>query len=88
MSLSSSQLETITRQVYRQYPDLQGSRPSVQRQSVGAEAKSGRSVAGAKTRYVVTYRSSGRAADGRTIQRIVRATTDENGRVLKMSTSK
>jgi hypothetical protein len=88
MSLNSAQLDAIARQVYRQYPELQGERPSVQRQSGAAEAKSGRPATAGKDRYVVTFKGSRRTADGRTILRIVRATTDERGRVLKISTSK
>jgi hypothetical protein len=88
MSLSPAQLESISKQVFRQYPDVKGSRPSVQKQAVASEAKNGVPAANGKTRYVVTYKGSGRAPDGRTIQRVVRATTDENGRIIKMSTSK
>jgi hypothetical protein len=88
MSLNTSQLDAITRQVYRQFPELKGERPSVQRQAIEPEAKSKRLGAAAKERYVLTYKGSRRTPDGRTLVRIVRATADERGRILKISTSK
>ena len=88
MSLTSTQLDAIARQVYRQFPELQGQRPSVHRQTVGPAAKSGRAAPAANQRYVLTFKGSGRTPDGRTLARIVRATADERGRILKISTSK
>jgi hypothetical protein len=87
MSLTSAQVEAVARQVYRQYPEVQGQKPSVQRQSAAAASKNGR-TGGQSGGYVVTFKASRRTPDGRTLTRIVRATTDERGKVLKISTSK
>ncbi len=88
MSLTSSQLDAIARQVYRRFPELRGESPSVQRQIGGPEAKSGRPGGPVKERYVVTFKGSLQTPDGRRLYRIVRATADERGRVLKITTSK
>ena len=88
MSLTTSQLDAIARQVYRQFPEVRGERPAVQRQAMPDAAKTGRQADAAKDRYVVTFKSGRKTADGRTLVRIVRATADERGRILKISTSK
>ena len=88
MSLNSSQVDSIARQVYRRFPEMRGQSPSVQRQILAAEAKSGKAGGPAKERYVLTFRGSQSTPDGRRLTRIVRATADERGRVLKISTSK
>lgn len=84
MSLSATQLDSISRQVYRQFPELRGERPSVQRQAVAAAKGKG----DGPERYVLTFKGSRSTPDGRTLARIVRATADERGRILKISTSK
>lgn len=81
MSLSSSQIDSIARQVYGQFPDVKGARPNVQTQ------------AGAKTpnsaqRFVLTFKGSGQGPGGKTIPRIVRVVADERGKVIKISTSR
>jgi hypothetical protein len=82
MSLSSSHIESIARQVYSQFPEIKGARPSVQKQ---AGAKSG---AGDANQFVLTFKGSGQGPGGQTIQRIVRVVADERGKVLKISTSR
>ncbi|MGQ0600232.1 MAG: hypothetical protein ACT4QE_00890 [Anaerolineales bacterium] len=80
MSLSSTQIESIARQVYGQFPDVKGVRPSVQGQSP--------KTPNARTQFVLTFKGSAQAGSGRTIQRIVRVVADERGNVVKMSTSR
>ena len=80
MALSSNQIENIARQVYGQFPDVKGARPSVQGQT--PKSPNGR------PQFVLTFRGSGQGAGGRTIQRIVRVVADERGKVVKMSTSR
>jgi hypothetical protein len=88
MSLTSAQVDAIARQVYRQYPEVQGQRPSVQRQAAAPGSKSTRPGSSQKDHFVVTFKGRQATPDGRTIVRIVRATTDERGKILKISTSK
>ena len=83
MSLSSSQIDTISRQIYRQFPEVRDARPMVQSQ---AGAKSARTAS--PEQFVLTFRGSGQGASGRTINRIVRVVADQGGKVLKVSTSR
>lgn len=82
MGLTTAILDAIARQVYRQFPEVQGVRPSVQPQS---GAKSGGAGGG---QFVLTFRGSGQGPAGQSIQRIVRVVADERGKVLKISTSR
>ncbi len=81
MSLSASQIDAISRQVYGQFPDLKGARPAVQLQA-------GAKTAEVTPRFLLTFKSNGRGPGGQTIQRIVRVVADERGRVVKISTSR
>ncbi len=82
MALTTTQIDSISRQVYRQFPEVKGVAPSVQNQSA---AKSSGSALG---RIVLTFRGSGRGPTGQAIQRIVRVVADERGKVIKISTSR
>jgi hypothetical protein len=82
MGLTTAILDAIARQVYRQFPEVQGARPSVQPQS---SAKSG---GASNNQFVLTFKGSGRGPAGQAIQRIVRVVADERGKVLKISTSR
>jgi hypothetical protein len=82
MALTSAQLETISRQVYRQFPEVRDARPVVQTQA-GAK-----SAMGSSGRYVLTFKGRGQGPAGQTIHRIVRVVADDRGKVLKVSTSR
>ena len=83
MALSSSQLETITKQVYQKFPELKGSSPVIQsRPAPGAKSP------GAEEHYLVTFKGSGQTAGRKTIFRVVRVTTDARGQVVNISTSR
>lgn len=77
MSLSNSQLDTITQQVCQKFPDLRGITPQIQNRT---SPKSN----GHDDHYLVIYK-------GQPVQKIVqvvRVTADAKGRVLKMSASR
>ena len=82
MSLSTVQIDTISRQVYRQFPEFKDARPAVQCQP-GAKA-----AGAASGRYLLTFKGRGQGPGGQTIVRIVRVVADERGKVLKVSTSR
>jgi hypothetical protein len=82
MCLTTSQIETISKQVYRQFPEVQNTRPAVQSQS-GAKA-----VAASGDHFVLTFKGLGQGPGGKSIARIVRVVADERGKILKMSTSR
>ena len=82
MPLDSSKIDSISRQIYRQFPEVRNAAPMVQSQ---AGAKSGPS---GPSQYVLTFRGSGQGPGGHTISRIVRVVADDRGKVLKVSTSR
>jgi hypothetical protein len=77
MSLSNSQLATISQQIYQKFPELKGVSPQIQNQSTPKSAGNG-------GHYLMIYK--GKTAQN--IVRVVRVTADAKGRVLKMSTSR
>ena len=83
MALSSSQIDSISRQIYRQFPEIRDARPMIQNQA-GAKAVG----LGGAEQYLLTFRGSGHGPGGRTINRIVRVVADDRGKVLKVSTSR
>ena len=80
MPLSSTQIDTIAKQVYRQFPEVKGAAPAIASMSA--------KTPGAAERFVLTFKGKGMGPGGRTIPRIVRVVTDPRGAVLKMSTSR
>ena len=82
MSLSSTQIDAIARQVYRQFPEVKDARPAVQTQPAAKVAGAG------SNRFVLTFKGRGQGPGGQTIVRIVRVVADERGKVLKVSTSR
>jgi len=79
--MDEKQLQTITSKVARKFPEVAGVKPQVKRQS-SQNSKSSPAT------YLITYRGKSKTADGKSITRIVRVTTDDSGKILKMSTSR
>ena len=82
MGLSLDKINSISREVFRKFPEVRQAAPAVQAEP-GAKA-----AMGGASRYVLTYRGSGKGPGGQVIQRIVRVVADDRGKVLKMSTSR
>jgi len=80
-SMNDKHLKSISAKVSRQFPELSGSKPNVRRQS-GQKSKSDIST------YLITYHGKAKTADGRSINRIVRVTADDRGKIIKITTSK
>ncbi len=83
MALSSAQIDSISSQVYRQFPEVKDARPIVQNQP-GAKGPE----AGGDGRYLLTFKGRGQGPGGQTINRIVRVVADARGKVVKVSTSR
>jgi hypothetical protein len=66
--------ESVCNSVYRQFPELRGVHPTV------------KSLPGDKFQFV--FQGKAQAADGKSISRIVRATANEAGKILKLTTSR
>ena len=72
MALESDAQDKINKRVYRDYPEMNGTKPTV-----SAEGD----------RYTLTYRGKVSTPAG-PLSRIVRVVADASGKVLRMSTSK
>ena len=79
--MDDKQLNAITSQVSRKFPEVANAKPQVKRQS-GQNAKSSPAT------YQITYRGKSKTADGKSITRIVRVTATDSGKILKMTTSR
>jgi hypothetical protein len=80
MALSASIISRITGKISRQYPEMKNVRPSVQKQG-GSSAKS-------VGMYLVKFETTVITDNGKRIKRSVRVTVDENGNILRTSTSR
>jgi hypothetical protein len=67
-------INSISQQVYQRFPEVKGSSPKVESQESG--------------RVLLVYSGSATAANGHSIQRIVRVVAAENGKIIKMTTSR
>lgn len=72
--MDRSHLKSICDQVYRKYPEVKNSSPRVQTRSDG--------------QFLVIFRGSGKAADGRTMATIVRAVVSTGGKIVKLTSSR
>ncbi len=66
-------------QVTEKFPEMKGVCPTVRR---------GPQLKGGDQRYTLTYKGKADLPGGRKISRIVRVVADEEGRILRISTSK
>ncbi len=71
--MDQSLISAICKQVYAQYPEVDGSRPSIQPYGQG---------------HLLIFKGKVKTADGKTMPRIVRVTVGENGKIGKISTSR
>ncbi len=71
-------IQQVSRQVARSFPEMTGVAPTVRHQP--AERGAGQ--------YLLIYKGKAELPGGRTLQRIVRVVVDEQGRILRMSTSR
>ena len=79
--MNDKSLKSISTKISRQFPEVAKSKPKVQRQS-GQKTKSSTST------YLITYRGKALTADGNSINRVVRVTADDGGKIIKITTSR
>ena len=72
--MDKSWLSQVCKQVYRQFPEVDGVHPSQQEQANG--------------QTLLLFKASITTADGKRMQRTVRAVVSENGKILKLTTSR
>jgi len=80
--LTSEIVNKVSKKVYRKFPDFDGVKPKVKKQS--KEKKSGKDPEG----YLLLFRTQVSGPGGKNISRIVRVVTDKKGKIQKISTSK
>jgi hypothetical protein len=81
--MNAKLLKSISAKIYRQFPEVSGSSPKVSPQSSHRAISNLSSVT-----YLITYRGQVKAANGKTIQRIVRVVADSRGQIVKITTSR
>ncbi|MBE0408760.1 MAG: hypothetical protein IBX69_03400 [Anaerolineales bacterium] len=74
-------IDNISQQVFRRFPDVTGSKPKVRLQTKPGGASSSKT-------YLLTFTGKAVTPNGKSIPRYVRVIADENGKILKMSTSR
>ena len=72
--MDRSLLKAVCEQIYRRFPEVNGSAPKVQSRAGG--------------QWLVVFRGSGKTADGHSISPTIRAVVAPDGKILKVSTSK
>lgn len=75
--MNEKYLKSISSKVSRQFPEIAKSKPRVHRQSKSSPST-----------FLITYRGKTKTADGKSINRIVRVTADDKGKIIKISTSR
>lgn len=77
--MNRSTIAKINRQVSRDFPEMKDINPTVRRRP---QPKAG------DQRYTLTYKGKAELPGGRFLNRIVRVVADEQGHILRISTSK
>ncbi len=67
-------ISSVSREVYRNFPEVKGSQPEIRPQG--------------QTRHLLIFHGKGVTEDGHTINRTVRVVVDENGKIVKTTTSR
>lgn len=75
--MDAKTLGTICDQVYHKFPEVKGVRPKLQPLSKGKASQ-----------HVLIFSSHATAANGVSLNRVVRVVVNEDGQIIKMSTSK
>jgi hypothetical protein len=76
-------LAIIHRQVQARFPEIAGCRPKVRQQAIPKAT-----APATQPHYLVTYRSQSGLPAGGSLERLIRVTADNNGKILKISTSR
>jgi hypothetical protein len=79
--MDSKTISGIKQQIYRQFPEVAGEEPSVKSQ---ASAKS----PGNPPTYLITFKGRVAQTSGPSFSRMVRVVANDQGRILKVTTSR
>jgi hypothetical protein len=76
-------LQMINKEVYRRFPEVKDKPPRIQKQ----EVVNNRAISKPPT-YLLIYRGQVSTADQKMMPRLVRVVVNEQGKILKISTSR
>ena len=76
-------LPSINNNVYRQFPELSGVQPSIQQQATSKGASGKTSIT-----YLLIYHSKAQVGNHNSMPRVVRVVVNEQGKILKLTTSR
>ncbi len=80
--MDASLIKNISQDVYRRFPEFAGIQPKVREQASPSKAS------GSPHTYLLTYNSRISLPDQKTMPRWVRVVANEQGRILKVTTSR
>lgn len=78
--MDDKHLESVCKQIYKRFPEITGNRPKVQAQNMPSPEGS--------AQYLLIFQGHRTTVDGKVINRIVRVTVSEQGKIVKVSTSR
>ena len=80
--MDDKHLDSICKQIYKRFPEVSGSRPKVQAQKLTSGNND------TPSQYLMVFQGDQATADGKSIKRILRVVVSEQGRILKVTTSR
>jgi hypothetical protein len=91
-SMDNKTLQNVISQIQRRFPEFSGVQPKVQKQQMGP-TQSGKSQAksASPSTYLLTFHSTGKtasSAQSKSISRWVRVVVNDQGKILKVTTSR
>jgi hypothetical protein len=79
-AMKPSSIHNVSQHVTARFPQMSGVKPKIQSQTIpGVDTSS---------TYLLTFRSQSQTANGKTIAFYVRVVADENGQILRLTTSR
>jgi hypothetical protein len=79
-------LQTISQEIYHRFPDLRGRRPRVQAVKPGQTRSTGLALTNG-ARYLLVYSGRVAVSTGKQMPYTVRVVVNEQGKILKISSS-
>ncbi len=92
--MDNKTLQNVVNQIQRRFPEFYGIQPKVQKQQMGAaQSGHGRSQmkSASPSTYLLTFHSTGKTASStqsKSISRWVRVVVNDQGKILKVTTSR
>jgi hypothetical protein len=80
--MDASYIKSISQDVYRRFPEFVGIQPKVQKQASSSKASGGSQT------FLLIYKGQASLPDQKTLPRWVRVVANEQGKILKITTSR